>query len=36
MNETENESFQNENSQNFQAIKKAKIFQDLQDERNIE
>jgi hypothetical protein len=36
MNETENESFQNENSQNFQAIKKAKIFQDLQDEKNIE
>ncbi len=36
MNETDNVNYQNDNQQNFQAIKKAKIFQDIQDEKNIE
>jgi hypothetical protein len=36
MNETDNLNYQNDNQQNFQAIKKAKIFQDIQDEKNIE
>ena len=36
MNETDNVNYQNDNQQNFQAIKKAKIFQDIQDDKNIE